>query len=560
MTVPLKIIACYNKRFSMHHKNTNKRSKVQWVFLLGAVVVVIMVCLWGAGIFSKKTSVTQESSVRQYKVQNENTVNNTNNTNNTNTAMPLLDLVWSELEKVSSGVFVYVYDEKTKDNVTSHNTEIISHLTGWTGLLIGPSGDGPFYDYNPFKVQRVNCIIGPEEGGVQKNTNNTKTSQRLLQNVLADYRLKSDFDLLILDNAGLQWEAIKNLNLEKWRPRYLLLDVAKPRTDSQYSHLKRYLASSGYYVILIDQAYVLWSREITADQETENENIEDDKFIFKRDEKYQQYERYENYEQFTNLIDGFCKQDAEFVQFKQYEFIENITQEQGYRYLQEIERELMSNMDIPWEAIGKNDDIGTPVLYQYPVPQKNITGEMQHVNKNISPKTLQYTCLALKFFQHLQGLGIYQTDIIELGGGYGGQCYVMYQIAAKYNISITSYTIFDLPEVSLLQQKYLTQLMATDEIYNIYYHNPWQKHISLPHNNNKNNTTLFSANTLAELSDLNQEFYYRLLVSSVDHGYVVWNSDKEIPENFYNITQGKDKVKVVEDRPKFHTVNYVIQW
>src|SRR5712692_3760421 len=45
-----------------------------------------------------------------------------------------------------------------------------------------------------------------------------------------------------------------------------------------------------------------------------------------------------------------------------------------------------------------------------------------------------------------------KKDIVEIGGGYGGQCKAIY-IACEPN----SYLIYDLPEVQMLQDKYLTE-------------------------------------------------------------------------------------------------------
>ena len=75
-----------------------------------------------------------------------------------------------------------------------------------------------------------------------------------------------------------------------------------------------------------------------------------------------------------------------------------------------------------------------------------------------SPTNLRYILHSLLILEDMKKNKLNNIDIIEIGGGYGGLCLFMHNIAALYDININSYTIFDLLEVSQLQKKYLNAL------------------------------------------------------------------------------------------------------
>jgi len=84
-----------------------------------------------------------------------------------------------------------------------------------------------------------------------------------------------------------------------------------------------------------------------------------------------------------------------------------------------------------------NDSIGNPKQYYY-----------KEIDMKISPTTLRY----IKVLGDLQNIfgSLNGKDIIEIGGGYGGQCKIIYDVCTP-----KSYTIVDLPDVLALTRKYL---------------------------------------------------------------------------------------------------------
>ena len=94
-----------------------------------------------------------------------------------------------------------------------------------------------------------------------------------------------------------------------------------------------------------------------------------------------------------------------------------------------------------------SDDIGFPKKFYY-----------RWVHRNFAATTLRYVKV-LGDLEQLFGL-LSDMDIVEIGGGYGGQCKVIYDIMKP-----RSYTIVDLPEALAITGKYLKQFEIEDVIF-----------------------------------------------------------------------------------------------
>ena len=141
----------------------------------------------------------------------------------------------------------------------------------------------------------------------------------------------------------------------------------------------------------------------------------------------------------------FCQLAAEdeeiFANFKRSPIyngvMEHVSYELGLEYLGFIHREypeLISDFD----KFRENDLIGNPITYEY--------GD----NGCFSPTTLRYMKVAGDL-KNLYG-DLTNLHIVEIGGGYGGQCKILNDLGG-----FASYTIIDLPQCNALSQKYLTQ-------------------------------------------------------------------------------------------------------
>jgi hypothetical protein len=141
-----------------------------------------------------------------------------------------------------------------------------------------------------------------------------------------------------------------------------------------------------------------------------------------------------------------------------------------------------------------NDTIGEPYLEAVPGLS------------DMSIYTLRYIKIAYdlrRLFGSLDDL-----DIIEIGGGYGGQCAILSRL-----FKWSSYTIIDLPEVSQLQRRYLGTLGVENVTF-----------VTLEELNAEQRYDLVISNyAYSELSAELRAFYLDRVLAKSTHGYMLWN-------------------------------------
>ncbi|MDX6400973.1 MAG: hypothetical protein QOF27_1579 [Gaiellaceae bacterium] len=137
---------------------------------------------------------------------------------------------------------------------------------------------------------------------------------------------------------------------------------------------------------------------------------------------------------------------ARFATFKQDpEFrvvIENLTCEHGRQYL-DTAFDQTPSLARHLELFRENDRVGSPRTCSY--------GD----RGSFSPTTLRYVKVLsdlIRLFGSLDG-----ARIVEIGGGYGGQCQIISAVAKP-----ASYTLVDLEPVLVLQRRYLQELGVTN--------------------------------------------------------------------------------------------------
>lgn len=137
-------------------------------------------------------------------------------------------------------------------------------------------------------------------------------------------------------------------------------------------------------------------------------------------------------------------------------------------------------------------------------------------------------------------------DIIEIGGGYGGLSLFMHKISQLFKINIISYTIIDLPEISLLQKTYLDALNMSKNM-NFYNINNYK--------NLKENSFLISNYAYSEISiELQQEYTEKILNPYISYGFLVWNYIK-----LYDFIKSKIILKEYEEPDTSHNnTNYYV--
>lgn len=241
----------------------------------------------------------------------------------------------------------------------------------------------------------------------------------------------------------------------------------------------------------------------------------------------------------------FCKtvanNDPVFSKFRSHELyrvvLEHVPVEWGQAYLTYIEQ---TNPDILKHLDGfkKNDTIGGPFVHNYGTRYGTI-----------APSTLRYIKVLvdlIKLYKSLDG-----WDIFEIGGGYGGQCRIVSELF-KFN----SYTIVDLPEVTGIPKRYLTELNV-----------PNFKCITIDDVEEKEYNLFISNYAFTELSAVLQETYLNKIISKCTHGYITYNrslSVPEIPLPFTDlITNLPPQVTIERELPRVcdpDGTNYLLSW
>jgi hypothetical protein len=221
------------------------------------------------------------------------------------------------------------------------------------------------------------------------------------------------------------------------------------------------------------------------------------------------YSRYTNYVQ--RILDS--GNIAGFKSHPDYTWmLEHVSPAQGYEYLQHINTKTQITQDEIAEFSRRNDAQGDP-------PKVNF-GFM-----TASPSNLRYILHAHLFLSHVQSLKRTSVYCVELGGGYGGLCFAIHHFASKYGITITSYTIIDLPSIIKFQSMYLQVAMPSNTI-------SFEDAQTFGANITKTNLFLVSNYCFSEISNDLQVRYRETLFPKVEHGFMAWNMIPTYPFGF----------------------------
>jgi|694.fasta_scaffold47402_5 hypothetical protein len=187
--------------------------------------------------------------------------------------------------------------------------------------------------------------------------------------------------------------------------------------------------------------------------------------------------------------------------------LEHTSYEQGMGYLRLLEEHPLYN-DIPWDKILTNDSIGSPITSKYIINEKLV---------DISPSTLRYVFYAIETLTYTKENGVLEPNIIEIGGGYGGQCFISSLISPLLDVKIKNYAILDLHGPVMLTNKYLqSQIPGTAfRAYTL-------QEIEVP---KKPNNFLISNYAFAEFDDHVRGLYIEHVIKNTALGYIAWNSD-----------------------------------
>jgi hypothetical protein len=237
------------------------------------------------------------------------------------------------------------------------------------------------------------------------------------------------------------------------------------------------------------------------------------------------------YDAYTNYIKSFINEDIRTWTFKsspEYRIIlEHCTEEHGNQYIAAIQErfgELYErNKGLLVDICRANDIYGNTIKCDF----ANFT--------TCSPSNLRYILHSFLVLSYMKACMLKNVDIIEIGGGYGGLCFFLHKLAGLFEITIDSYSIFDLEEPSLLQKKYLEGLGIVANMNFL--------HIDSV-KNLKKNSFLVSNYAFSEISmDLQKRYTADVLNPYTSHGFLAWNFI-----DMYNFIDNK-KISVEREYP-----------
>lgn len=232
----------------------------------------------------------------------------------------------------------------------------------------------------------------------------------------------------------------------------------------------------------------------------------------------------------------FCllasKDEAIFSKFRRNpifcQVMEHFTRDQGEKFYNTIKREHKELFKY-FSHFRSSENYGGPIVYNY--------GGIL-----LSPSTLRY----IKVFStivdcigELEGL-----KIIEIGGGYGGQCKIIKDI---YNVD---YYFVDLPEVNELAKKYLGKLGINDITFYDYKNIKKQEY-----------DLVISNHAFSELNREIQDYYNNMIIKNSKRGFftcnVVLNGN-----NGYNVSdyENMGNVNFIDEQPNTHPNNFIVYW
>lgn len=224
---------------------------------------------------------------------------------------------------------------------------------------------------------------------------------------------------------------------------------------------------------------------------------------------------------------------SKFRANRQYrKILEHVTKLLALKYIDSLSYRI--DLRATFSRLGRCDRLGGPIRYRF---------------KNLgfySPTTIRYVYFHTeleKFFGDLTGL-----KVIEIGGGFGGQAAVSTTINSRIE-----WQIFDLPEVLLLQEKYLTKANPAGSI----------TFCSGLEINETYGDLLLSNYALSEISRDLQVEYINKVVLNCKKGYMAWNTISEVQSAGLSLLEILALIpgsRVDDEVPLSSVGNKIISW
>lgn len=212
--------------------------------------------------------------------------------------------------------------------------------------------------------------------------------------------------------------------------------------------------------------------------------------------------------------------------------LEHVTKQLGIAYLGEMRDRI--DVKVALSRLTKCDKTGGPLRYYF------------RGLGFFSPTTIRYLFFhseLIRIFGDLSGM-----RVVEVGGGFGGQAAVSTTLTENLE-----WVIFDLPEVSLLQERYLIQANPHARV-------TYKSGLDI---SDFTGDVLLSNYALSEISRELQIEYMNKVVLNCNKGYMAWNTLSETLNGGLSLSEVLEMIpgsRAVPERPHSSPGNKFIVW
>lgn len=210
---------------------------------------------------------------------------------------------------------------------------------------------------------------------------------------------------------------------------------------------------------------------------------------------------YEHYDQCISENKDLPMDQMTFKADPRYRAIlEHVSYEHGMQYLQNIIKDyddiFHENLNAIVDLAKTNDRYGHTLKNKFP-----------HFD-NISPSNLRYIYHSFVILDMMKQKDINNVDIIEIGGGYGGLCFYLHNLCGLFDINISTYRIYDIPNALDLIKKYVGHFG-----------------IEINTADPKSGSFLISNYCFSELDDNLRSYYAENVIKPyISYGFMAWNA------------------------------------
>jgi hypothetical protein len=168
---------------------------------------------------------------------------------------PITKRILEYIQNIENGFYI---EAGAYDGLLQSNTKFLEEEYNWTGMLIEPSPN-VFMELNkniPNNLNINKCLVNPWysfktikgsfNNGPMSSVNNIRKLENVklidvpcdtLENILDYYEIKK-IDFMTIDTEGYELEVLQGLNLLKYRPLYILIEVYETQKEILFQYLE----------------------------------------------------------------------------------------------------------------------------------------------------------------------------------------------------------------------------------------------------------------------------------------------------------------------------------